>query len=255
MGRILAISDVHENIDMLNKILFSGISFDAVFLVGDIAELRIPELYNLLRVVDKDIVIVNGNHDCVLCLSKISKKLQHVHYIQRGVLEVEISGETYLVGVLGGIYRKRRADGVIYFDDKILIRFFRGLRKYESLDFMLTHVPPYHRADFLPRGGRGGLKAFLICEDMCNPKFWIAGHTHVLAVERMNNGFAVNCGLGYIGDFALIDTKKRSVVVGRYIDKDNIVFDIDNDASWDYIYYLRKTKSFKRIVQELSKKI
>ena len=63
---------------------------------------------------------------------------------------------------------------------------------------------------------------------------------------------AVNCGLGYIGDLTLIDTERKNVMLGRIYTGD---IPEEEPPTWDFLYHLRRTKSYNRILIETSKDI
>jgi len=249
--RILAIADLHENIDTFKDII-SLTNFDMLILAGDLSELRVLEFYEVLKQINKPIVLINGNHDCCRCFDRIAKKLDFVHYIHRGEISIEVDGEEFLVVGISGIYGKRR-EPPLYFSDNHLIKLISSLQKEDvKADILISHTPPYRAADFLPKGGRGGLKQFLALMDLCEPKYWIAGHTHVLAAEKRGETIIINCGLGYIGDFALIDTRRDRVVISRLFIE---YIDIDENAEWNFVYMIRRTRSIRRLLEIMANKI
>lgn len=251
MVKILAISDLHENIDMLRDIL-SLVDFDMLILAGDIAELRVLELYEVLRNIDGRVIVINGNHDCVRCLERISSKLSNVDYIFRGKIEVEIDGEKLVIVGISGIYGKR-GDSPHYYSDNHLMKFLSRLQKEDvRADIIVSHTPPYKHADFLPKGGRGGLKQLIAFKDLCEPKYWVAGHTHVLAAEKHGETVTINCGLGYIGDFALIETTSEKVIISRLLTE---YIDLDENPEWNFVYLIRRTRSIRRLLRAIASKI
>ena len=248
MVRILAIADLHENIDVLRDIE-SLFDYDLLVLLGDLAELKILELYEVLSRINKEVVMISGNHDCVRCLEKIARKHNNIHYILRGREIIEINGKEITIVGISGIYG-RRGESPLYFTDNHLLNLIRRIQDegWET-DIVISHTPPYRCADFLPKGGRGGLKQLITLRDLCKPRYWITGHTHVLAIEERNGTLTVNCGLGYIGDFAIIDTEKDKAMISRLF---TVYVDIDENPEWDFVYQIRRTRSFKRLLRDLS---
>ena len=251
MARILAIADLHENIDFLDKIS-RLVDYDAILLCGDIVELRTIDFVDFVSKTKRKILIISGDHDCVPCYRKIAKKYSNVEFLYRGLGSIEINGEEIRLLYLSGIYSKKKRNMTFYNDRDILGLVRKTIREHWEADIAITHTPPYHMADYLPKGGRGGLKQLLIFRDICRPKWWISGHTHVLATEKVGETIAINCGIGYIGDLVIMDTKHRSVILGRYLSGE--VPDIE-DPTWDFIYYMRKTDSYIHVLKTLSKVI
>ncbi|MEM2222719.1 MAG: metallophosphoesterase [Candidatus Korarchaeota archaeon] len=251
LARILAISDIHDNIDALRDILYM-VNFDMMVLAGDILELKALEFFRVISRIQKHVVMIHGNHDCHLCLDKIAKKLRFVHYIRQGWVNLEIDGEELTILGVSGIYGKEKVSP-LYFEDKHLIRLVSKIQEScTKADIIVSHVPPRYCADFLPKGGRGGLEQLLTLMDLCEPKFWISGHTHVLAVEKRMKSVTINCGYGYIGDFVLIDTKKEKVVISRlFLD----VVNAEKDREKDFVFAIRKTKSMRRISKLIANSI
>ena len=249
MTKILAMSDLHENLEFLD-IVIRNMDFDALFMAGDITELHVPTLAEILHEVSVPIVIITGNHDCVPCMVKLAKKIENMTYVFRGLVSVEIDGlELNILGI-SGVYSRKKRD-LFHFNDRDILSLVRKILNNEvEIDIVMTHTAPYKMADFLPKGGRGGLRQFLVFRDVCRPKIWISGHTHVLASEKVMDTLAVNCGLGYIGDLALINLKEHAVILGRLYRGE--IPDVES-PTWDFLYYLRRVKSYTRILREESK--
>jgi len=246
IAKILALSDIHENLEILENIS-KILSFDMMVLAGDITELRIVELKGIIEKIDKPIVIINGNHDCVAGLKRLAQKNKNIYFLSGDIKTIETENEELTFLGISGIYAKKKRD-IFHFNSRDILRIAKKIiRDNNKADIIISHTPPYHMSDYLPRGGRGGLKQLLILNDICEPKIWITGHTHMLASEKVRGVLSVNCGIGYIGDFAIIDTKRIAVVLGRYFA--GTVPAIET-ALWDFLYNLRKTESYHRLLQE-----
>lgn len=218
-----------------------------MILAGDITEIRIIELKDILGKIDKPVVIIGGNHDSIPALKKLARKIHNVHFLFRETKTIEINNDEITFLGLSGIYAKRKRD-IFHFNNRDILKVARKLiRDDERADIIISHTPPYHMSDYLPKGGRGGLKQLLVLNNICEPKIWISGHTHILASEKVRGVLSVNCGMGYLGDLAIIDTKRVVAVLGRYFQ--GTIPPIEN-ALWDYLYNLRRTKSYFRILRE-----
>jgi len=248
MAKILAVSDIHENIEMLNAII-NHVNHDAIFMAGDIAELNVISLADTLSKTDTPVIIISGNHDCVACMEKLAKKYSNVTYVFRDIVSLNLGHTEINMLCISGVYSRKKRD-LFHFGDKDILKIARKIiTKDVDIDIIMTHTAPYRMADFLPKGGRGGLKQFLVLKDLCNPKFWISGHTHVLASEKVMKTLAVNCGLGYIGDLVLIDLKRKNVMLGRLYSGE--IPEVESPI-WDFLYYLRRVRSYNRILVETS---
>ncbi len=249
MARILSISDIHENVGVIKEII-NTVSFDALFLCGDIVELRSIEFRDLILGIERKMLIIGGNHDCIQCYRRIASKRDNIVFMYRGTVEMEIDNELFTVLCLSGIYSRRKRDMFHYTDRDILKVLRKVIQDCCDMDIIVTHTPPYRMADYLPKGGRGGLKQLLVFRDALKPKYWISGHTHVLACERVDGTIAINCGLGYIGDLCLIDTKRENIMLGRLVSKE---ISIEEDPVWDFLRHIRSTDSYMRVLAESSK--
>lgn len=251
LARILAISDIHDNTTAFRDIL-SLTNFDMVVLAGDISELKPSEFFQVVSRIQKPTIIIHGNHDCHWCLRKIAEKLDFVYYVRRGLINLEVGGEEFTILGVSGIYSKRGGNP-LYFTDRQLIRLISEIHENDvKVDIAISHTPPRYCADFLPKGGRGGLKQLLALVDTCEPKFWISGHTHVLAVEKRGESIAINCGSGYDGDFILIDTKSKKVVTSRlFLEID----EAEQSRELEFLFAMRKTQSMNRLHKSIAREI
>lgn len=203
--RIMAIADIHGNMEMIERAGDIIREADILIVAGDITHTgRVSEARNIIGLLEsynKNILAVHGNWDEPAVEAYLREKGIGLH--ARGLV---INGIGFFG--LGGSSPTPIPMRSIYREDEIPELLQKGFPETAgaALRVLISHAPPRGIRDktFLYlRGGSRALRSFIEMErvDLC-----VCGHIHeARGVERFNDTLVVNAGAFKQGSYALIE--------------------------------------------------
>ena len=187
--KILAFTDIHGDPDCIEKILKKKNLADILVCCGDFSVFGIS-IYEILRIFSlsgKQIIIIHGNHEEGIDLSRICKRFKNIKYLHKD--SFDFNGYTFFAYGGGGF--KQNDINVI----KCSNSFKKKLDKKKII--LLTHAPPYNtKLDYLSGIGHVGSKSVRkIVEDL-KPVLHLCGHLHETfnKKDKINKTVVINPG-------------------------------------------------------------
>ncbi|MFP3143428.1 MAG: metallophosphoesterase family protein [Caldisphaera sp.] len=195
--KIIHISDIHCNNEMLNKI--KDLNYDILISSGDFECLDSAEIFSNI----KNAIAVTGNLDDVSIMK---------HLLKKGILLdgkiKEING--FRIAGIGGI------------DPRTNITSLKNefLKSNLKIDILISHNPPYGILDKTFLKIRAGLRELKELSDIIKPKLYLFGHIHESpGIEELDKTIYINPGPLDLGNYAEITLNE------------NIIAKINNIAS------------------------
>ncbi len=197
--KIVAICDLHGNLDPVQKIL----------------ELETPELLlcagdwgvegeigaaDFEAITDRVFTLtVFGNHDHLDLLPNVLNQDGSPILIENGVAR---SHEGVRLGGINGIWAKSKKKPWYIDDDEVAA----AAEKFDEdeIDILITHGCPMGLADLTPTGRHGGQRCFLKAFQVIRPRLYLCGHLHRKSSHQTKDGeLIVNVGFTMEGDYSV----------------------------------------------------
>ena len=171
--KILAFVDLHENLQALKRIKEKSKLADLIICAGDISNFSsnlnkfLKELNNL----NKETLIIPGNHEMDNELKKLCSKFKNIKYIHKDFIRK--NGFLFLgYGGSGFSIEDKEFDN--------LAKKFKKIIKKDDKIILITHAPVYGTAvDYLPwlkeHRGNKSIRRFI---EQVNPILAVCGHFH-----------------------------------------------------------------------------
>lgn len=201
--RLVAITDLHGNLEMVEKFSrkLSAVDFDALLIAGDVTNFSGAEtarriLRHLLEL-GKPIIAVHGN-----CDGRDVPELLEELGISVHNKRVELNG----LGVVGVGGSNITPFNTIW---ELTEEEIHGIleRNYQKGDVILSHAPPYNTVTDKVRSGlHVGSKALRSFIEERQPPLVICGHIHeARGVDRIGEIPVINPGPLFKGYYAIIE--------------------------------------------------
>jgi len=198
--KIVAISDLHDVVDPVHKILDLE-QPDFLLCAGDWGTAEEVSASDFELITGRTHVLtVFGNNDHLELLRQLKNKDGTNILLENGravnYLDLTIAG-------INGIWAKSHKQPW-YITDEEVAEAASALRD-KNVDILITHGCPIGMADLTPTGGRGGQRCFAQAFKVVQPKLHLCGHLHRKSVYQTKDGkFVFNIGYSREGDFLLI---------------------------------------------------
>lgn len=203
--KLLCITDLHGDHEVLDYILADAGRVDLVLLGGDLTNFGTPNAAeSVVRQVQRsgtDVLAVAGNCDSAAIDARLVEL--GVSLFGRGVERNQIGfhGVSAMPPWHGSMYELTEheiADALEQGDSQLMTAGPRVL---------LTHTPPRDtQLDVTRHGQHVGSEAVRRFIDRRQPSLVVCGHIHeARGIERLGSTQVVNCGPAYCGDYALVD--------------------------------------------------
>ncbi len=214
--RILALSDVHGAIDVVERIIENESGYDVVVMSGDAAPYGAPRdavevLRKISELVSPQLLIaVPGNMDDPRSYEELQGNGGNIRIVHgRSV----IVGDTVFIGVGGSPPTPFRTVFEISEDEiaRILEQAIHGVSPTNII--LVSHAPPYKtKCDKVIMGLHVGSKAVRSFIEQKKPILCICGHIHeARAVDRIGSTVIVNPGPAMRGFYAIIEVSEGNV--------------------------------------------
>ncbi|PCI87823.1 MAG: serine/threonine protein phosphatase [Hyphomicrobiales bacterium] len=182
--KILAFSDIHMNADFMLEVIAQSAVADVIVAAGDFANKggsswHIIEPFTKIR---KPVVVVSGNHDNLMELTKLCNEHEHIHLLHGG--GVNIDGVDFY-GLGCEVPQINQENWNEWLDEEAAARMLEGCPVGCVL---VTHSPAYGHCDLQIYGANEGSKAIFDCVKMKQPQLHLCGHIH--------NGWGVSSFIG-----------------------------------------------------------
>ena len=206
MVKVLILSDLHDNAVAFKRIL-RAVRFDFLILAGDICDFRCKEFFQIMRIVNKPIIIVPGNHDCVPCYEVMKERIRDFYVLKNDIIVFSLGNLKLIIAGLSGIYSKKRRDMHHITSADIVILANKILKLGRHIDILITHDCAKQCSDIIPytKGARGGVRDFYLLHLIGSPRIHICGHMHYPLIEKFRNTICLNPGMGFLGFYAILD--------------------------------------------------
>jgi Icc-related predicted phosphoesterase len=203
--KLLCITDLHGDHDVLNYILADAGAVDLVLLGGDITNFGTPNAAeSVVRQIQRsgvEVLAVAGNCDS----ESIDQRLAE--------LDVSLFGRGVVRGPIGfhGVSAMPPWHGSMYelTETQIAEALAQGDAPIASLQqrILLTHTPPHDTELDLTRRdehvGSASVRSFI---ELRQPSLVVCGHIHeARGLQRLGSTLAVTCGPAYRGCYAIAD--------------------------------------------------
>ena len=167
--KILAFSDLHEDINAFNKLKKKTTHVDIIVCAGDFTlfENKLIEMIKKIASLNKPTYLIHGNHETASHVYKETTKYPHIRYIHNKVYH--INDEISIFGYGGGGFSSKDKN----FENYIL----KNKSKLNKKNILVTHAPPYNTVldliydDY--HAGNKTIKKYLKLFDIA-----ISGHFH-----------------------------------------------------------------------------
>lgn len=182
--KILAFSDVHMNVDFLQQVIVQSTKADVIVAAGDFANEGGSALCIIEQLVkiERPVVIVSGNHDNLMELTKMCDEFEHIHLLHGS--GVNIDGVAFY-GLGCEVPRINEENWNEWLGEEAATHM---LEDCPDGCVLVTHSPAYGYCDLQIYGANEGSKAILDCVKMKQPQLHLCGHIH--------NGWGVSSLIG-----------------------------------------------------------
>lgn len=172
--KILAFSDVHMNIDFMDEVVAQSASADVVIAAGDFANRGGSAALILEQIakIEKPVVMVSGNHDNLMELTKLCDGLEHVYLLHGDGICIQ-GMDFYGLGC--EVPRTNQENWNEWLGEDAAERM---LEKCPSGAVLVTHSPACGHCDLQIYGANEGSAAVLDCVKNKQPKLHLCGHIH-----------------------------------------------------------------------------
>ncbi len=190
MEKILAVSDLHNDLDVINYFTKKSIDEKAMlFVAGDITKMEYGNLEEILNILNKTkTLLIPGNNERFEFLKKYLEKNNFENILLKDFDLFKL--ENIKILTIPGNSRK---DLLNYWNEEEAYLKLKEITKdfNEKVDIVLSHRPPYKILDY----GRGSkvLEELFYKLDF---KYFICGHTHEFAgqIKEIKNKTIINPG-------------------------------------------------------------
>lgn len=204
--RILAVSDMHGNLDPVRELLQSR-KPDILVCCGDWGDpgqVTHGEFEDIISSVH--VLTVFGNHDDIDLLRFLKNRDGSPILLENGVMR-EVMDVRF--GGISGIWAKSHRNPWYITDDEI--KSMGRFLKADLVDILLTHGCALGICDWVPGGRHGGHRSFLDAILTIKPKAAFCGHLHRQQVRTFADGrIAANVGHTALGDYIVIERHNGS---------------------------------------------
>ena len=165
--KILAFTDLHASKKALAEIKKKSKDADLIVCCGDFTVFgkSAKEVLKELGTIQKDIILVHGNHEEGLDIPRGITKYKNIKYIHKKTLKV---GNFEFIGYGGGGFS---------LVDKEFEKFAQEHEKKKNL-ILVTHGPPYGTALDKLNFGHCGCKSYTRFIKKAKPLMMLCGHIH-----------------------------------------------------------------------------
>lgn len=172
--KILAFSDVHMNVDFLRQVVDEAETADVVVGAGDFATAggSASAMIEILAQIEKPVVIVSGNHDNLLELTRLCSGVEHIHLLHGDGVNID-GVEFYGLGC--EVPQMNELKWNEWLSEEAAVNM---LQACPEKCVLLTHSPAYGHCDLQIYGKNEGSVAILDCVKAKQPKLHLCGHIH-----------------------------------------------------------------------------
>lgn len=172
--KILAFSDVHMNVDFMLQVVEQSAQADVIVAAGDFANkggssLRVIEQ---LAKIARPVMLVSGNHDNLLELTKMCDAYEHIHLLHGGGITVD-GVDFYGLGC--EVPQINQENWNEWLGEESAAHM---LENCPNGCVLVTHSPAFGHCDLQIYGANEGSKAILDCVTNKQPKLHLCGHIH-----------------------------------------------------------------------------
>jgi Icc-related predicted phosphoesterase len=200
--RILAISDLHGNLDSARAAL-ARFPPDLLVSCGDWGDPNEVSETELSGFSDRAWVLTTfGNHDPLALLPRITNRDGTPILLGQGEVR-EVLGVR--IAAIGGVWAKSHRLPHYVTDGDVADAAAR-IAQAGQVDILLTHGCPVGLADLTPAGGHGGQRCFLEANKTILPRIHLCGHLHRASERTLKDGRRIiNVGATPDGSCVLIE--------------------------------------------------
>ena len=189
--KILACTDMHSNMIVLDKIIKKARDCDAVFCCGDITIFGngLKKVLAKLNSIGRTVFIIPGNHEDTLEFKNECNKYDKIINVNQKIALLD----KYLIFGFGGGGFSRRDSNL-----DVISRKMKGVitENNDKIKIMLTHAPPSDTKLDIIVGGHCGNKSINEVIIKYNFNYLFCGHIHETfkKVDKLNNTICMNPG-------------------------------------------------------------
>ncbi len=171
---ILAVSDLHRDVEKTKAIVSASSQADIVACAGDFATKGegIHDTLDLLKKIQCPVVLVSGNHDNYEELKTICDQWENAHLLHGS--GVVLNGVSFY-GLGCAIPNRGDAIWNETLDEKTAGKMLEACPENTVL---VTHSPPHNCADLQRDGSHQGSEAIAACIKNTKPMLNLCGHIH-----------------------------------------------------------------------------
>uniref|UniRef100_A0A2A4Z1F7 Serine/threonine protein phosphatase n=1 Tax=OCS116 cluster bacterium TaxID=2030921 RepID=A0A2A4Z1F7_9PROT len=172
--KILAFSDVHMNVGFMQQVVVHSAAADVVVAAGDSANKggSARLVIELLAKIKKPVVMVSGNHDNLMELTKLCDEVAHIHLLHGSGIHID-GIDFYGLGC--EVPRRNEENWNEWLSEEAAARMLGDCPKGGVL---ISHSPAYGFCDLQIYGANEGSEAILKCVKNKQPKLHLCGHIH-----------------------------------------------------------------------------
>jgi len=198
--KILAFSDLHYNLEIVDKLIERSKECDFVICCGDLSRFGegLDEVSERLAEGIKKMFIIPGNNETPEEVEMICEKFG---WINLHCKKIKINS-FWLAGCGGGLKSRFSTPFEVdesYFREKLME--FKGLKNL----ILVTHTPPINTVDKTLIGRRIGSTAIRKFIEEEQPDFCLCGHVHEMAGREANIGKTKIINVGKEGKIISLD--------------------------------------------------
>lgn len=182
--KILAFSDVHMNLGFVEQVIVRSTKADVIVAAGDFANKGGSALnvLNQLMKITQPVVVVSGNHDNLMELTKICGESKNIHLLHSSGINID-GVDFYGLGCEVPQINEENWNESLSEEAAA-----KMLKACPNNSVLVTHSPAYGHCDLQIYGVNEGSRAVLDCIKNKQPKLHLCGHIH--------NGWGVSSLIG-----------------------------------------------------------
>lgn len=204
--KLLAVSDIHDNLENLKKIKNKTGNCDITIIAGDLTNFgEEQETKKALETLKPfRVLAVPGNLDTSKVTEELEKQNASIHQQKTTI------GDYCLAGMGGG--RATEAGRVLYTEEQILKTLSRLLQGEKNI-ILVTHVPPLDtKLDLSRKGEHAGSSAVRKTIEQFQPLLAISGHIHEShGTDKIGNTLCLNVAAVKEGRAAKIEIEGKKI--------------------------------------------